>query len=153
AGDLSAPPRVGMGASSTTKSTQGAANLSAIFSSISGTRLMPLEWTTHGNTLTAGQYFGVFCFSALTGGNNQACISQVVFVSNFSAMGSALSPPVLMKDTASVTSPYPFLGQATLVNSPNSLMPVSFNTSKITTATAIANSTMFQSIWLQVYSS
>jgi len=153
AGNLSATARVGMGNSSTTKSTQGAANLSAIFSSISGTRLMPLEWTTHGNTLTAGQYFGVFCFSALTGGANQASLSQVGFVSNFSAMGSALFPPLLMKDTASVTSPYPFLGQATLVNSSNSLMPVSFNTSKITTATAIANSTAFQSIWLQVYSS
>jgi hypothetical protein len=40
-----------------------------------------------------------------------------------------------------------------LVNSSNSLMPVSFNTSVITTATNTNASTKFQSVWFQLYSS
>jgi hypothetical protein len=151
--NMSLTARVGYGGSSTTKSTQGGANMTAIMSSINSVRQIPMNWTTISNTLTRGQYWAVVAFSALTGGANQASLSQVGYVSNFSIIGSAINPPELMQNTASVTSPYPFLGQATLVNSSNSLMPVSFNTSVITTATAIANSTKFQSIWMRIYSS
>jgi hypothetical protein len=144
---------VGYGGSSTTKSTGGGANMTAIMSSINSVRQVPMNWTTLGNTLTRGQYWAVVAFSQLTAGAAQASLSQVGFVSNFSIIGSAINPPEFMQNTASVTSPYPFLGQATLVNSSNELMPSSFATSKITTATAIANSTKFQSIWMRIYSS
>jgi hypothetical protein len=127
--------------------------MTAIMSSINSVRQMPLNWTTISNTLTRGQYWAVACFSANTGGANHASLSQVGFVSGLSAIGSAINPPEMMKDTASVTSPYPFQGLATLVNSSNSLMPDSIATSKITTATAIANSTNFQSLWMRLYSS
>jgi hypothetical protein len=153
AANMSMTARVGMGGSSTTKSATNAANISSLMSSINSVRLMPLVWTTQSNTLTRGNYWAVVGFSQLTGGANQASLSQVGFVSGLSALGSAFNPPAMMKDTASVTSPYPFIGLATMVNSSNSLMPVSFNTSNITTATATANSTAFQSIWFQMHSS
>jgi hypothetical protein len=151
--DLKATARVGMGGSSTTWAITGAGSMSSIMSSISGARKIPMEWSTHGNTLPAGQYFVVGCFTQLTGGNAQASLTSVGFESNMSALGSAFNPPALAKSTASVTSPLPFLGQATLIQNTDSLMLASFNTSKITTATATANSTKFQSLWFQMYSS
>ena len=151
--DLKATANIGIGGSNQGISITGAANMTSIMSSISSVRKVGLNYSTISNTLTRGQYFAVACFSQLTGGNAQASLTSVGFVSSMSILGSAFNPPALGKSTASVTSPYPFMGQATLINDTNSLMPASFNTSKITTATAIANSTKFQSIWMQIYSS
>lgn len=150
--DLKATAIVGMGGSSITLALTGAANMSSIMSSIQSVRKMPLMWSTQSVTMTANQYWAVACLTALTAGANNAALSQVGFESFISAMGSAFNPPAFMKSTASVTSPYPFLGQATLVNSSNSLMPVSFNTNVITTATNTNASTKFQSLWIQLYS-
>lgn len=140
--------RLGYGGSSLTQSTQGFANMTNMTQSWLGSKLVPLNWTSVSNTVTAGQYWAVICLSALTAGNNQAALSQIAF--NTSAV---TFPQEMGKLTASVTSPFPFQGLATLVNSSNSLMPVSFNTSVITTATAAANSTNYQSVWMRAYSS
>lgn len=152
-GNMSFTASAGWGGSGTSKTTQGGANLSAIMGSIQGVKQIPLNYSTVSNTLTRGQYWAVVAFSQLTGSVANASLTSVGYVSNYSAIGTALNPPVLFGDSASLTSPYPFLGMATLVNSSNSLMPVSFNTSKITTATATANSSAFQSIWMNIYSS
>ncbi len=152
-GNMSFTGAMAYGGSTTSKTTQAGANVSAIMASLNSVRQLPLVWSTAGHTLTRGQYWAVVCFSQLTGSVANASLSQVGFVSNYSAIGSALSPPRMWGDTLSVTSPMPFMGLATLINASNELMPAAFSTSKITTATAIANSTNYQSIWMNIYSS
>ena len=151
--DLKASADIGWGGSSTTIRITGAANMSSIMDSISSVRKMGLNWSSISNTITAGQYWAVACFSQLTAGNNQASLTSIGMVSSHTGIASAYNPPHLGRSTASITSPFPFLGQATLVNNTNSLMLASFNTNVITTATALANSTKFQSIWFQIFSS
>jgi hypothetical protein len=151
--DLKATGIVGWGGSSQSIVITGAANMSSIMSSIQGARKMPLNWSTDSKTLTANQYWAVACFTQLTAGAANASLTSIGFVSSLSIMGSAFNPPAMMRSTASITSPYPFLGQATLVNSSNSLMPVSFNTNAITVSTNTNASTKFQSVWFQIYSS
>jgi hypothetical protein len=124
------------GGSGSTASTTATSNWSAIAPVISGSKMIPLEWSSHNNSLSSGQYFAVIQMSHSTQG------TAIGTLQSFGVNSSSYTlVPEAFKSTESAKAAWPLMGLVSINHTNSQSMVPSIATVNISGATGAGTGT------------